>query len=70
MDKVFPQIQDGHPSRTIRSQEPAQSEAEGFILREGAAAIEGPPVSYGCVVGKLYLFKGEKSRNATGVVLN
>jgi len=44
---VFPQIQDGHLTRTIRSQ----------TLY---------PLSYGCVVGRLYLFRGEKSRNALG----
>jgi hypothetical protein len=26
------------------------------------------PLSYGCVVGRLYLFRGKKSRNATGEV--
>jgi len=47
MDIIFPQIQDGQPSRTIRSQ----------TLY---------PLSYGCVVERLYLFRGEKSRNGSG----
>ena len=49
MDTVFPQIQDGQSSRTIRSQ----------TLY---------PLSYGCVVGRLYLFRGEKSRNVAASV--
>jgi len=41
MDGNFPQGKDFQSSRPIRRQE--------FILSEGAAAVEGPPLSYGCV---------------------
>ncbi len=48
MDVIFPHGQDIHFIRTIRSQEFTLSIAEGLY-----------PLSYGCVVGKLYLFKGK-----------
>jgi hypothetical protein len=31
--------------------------------------VEGPPLSYGCVVERLYLFRGEKSRKRTVSIL-
>ena len=63
--QAFPHGKDVQHTRTIRSQE--------FILSLSTPAApslkiytgEGPPLSYGCVVGRLYLFRGEKSGNAS-----
>jgi len=74
MDVIFPHGKDVQLCRPIRSQTPVLSVVEGPIL----SGDEGPilsgdeglyPLSYGCVVERLYLFRGEKSRNASGAVL-
>jgi len=55
VDSIFPHGKDVQSLRPIRSQTPVLSEDEGLY-----------PLSYGCVVGRLYLFRGQKSRNAAG----
>jgi len=58
MDGFYSHGSNFHFSRPIRSQTP---------VLIPAGEIEGLyPLSYGCAVERLYLFRGEKSRNESG----
>ena len=70
MDGYCPHGKDVQPSRPIRSQKFTLSLSISLRFTQDKLVEGLYPLSYGCAVGRLYLFGNKKSRNATGIVLN